>query len=176
MKIKRFFELFDTEDIKSTHEIDYLSGNFSNLGKTLDYNFKDEGIAKFIHKLSSYHYPFFTAFEQTVKDEKDLVIDGVRIYVSHDDEEDGYWAFVATNDRITVGFGIKINQVNNYDVFIYFDDEEHLEVEEKNPGVEYEGLTYSELIPIIKEIYIPFLIDAGFEKLIEYNTDKSINN
>lgn len=177
MKIRRFLELFDTEEMKAKHEIDHLRGNLMGIGKEIDYNFKDESIGKFIQKISSYHYHFLLAFEQSVKEESgELEIDGFKVYVSHDEGTD-YWALVTSSERYTVGFGIKINRVNNYDIFIYMDDESNLEDDDKNPGVEYDELTYAEILPIIKEIYIPFITEAGFGKLLEYKEDyKTINN
>lgn len=173
MRIKRFFEIFDTEDIKSRHEIDWLSGKLSNIGKNVDHNFKDETIGRFITKISQYNYPFFMQFDKADR-EGQLDFGDFKIYTNYD-EEDKHWAFVAASDKYMVVLGIKINSVNNYDIYIYFDDVESPDDEEKSPGSEYQGITYAELITLIKEMYIPFLIDAGFEDLLDVD-DKIINN
>lgn len=172
MRIKRFFEMFDTEDIKSRHEIDWLSGNLANVGKKIEHDFKGETIGKFITKISQYHYPFFMTFNQADESGKPMDFGDFKIYVNFDD---GYWSFIAASDKYMVVFGIKINGVNNYDVYIYFDDIESPDDDAKNPGAEENGLDYTQVIALLKEVYVPFLIDAGFEKLLDI--DKlSINN
>jgi hypothetical protein len=174
MRIRRFFELFDTEDIKSRHEIDWLSGNLASIGKNIEHNFKDESIGKFVTKISQYNYPFFMQFDKADR-KGELEFNDFKIYTKYD-EDDKHWAFVAASDSYMVVFGIKINGVNNYDIYIYFDDAETPDDEQKNPGAEYQGVTYTEVVGLIKEIYIPFLIDAGFEELLDVEDKINTNN
>jgi hypothetical protein len=172
MKYIKLFELFDTEDLKYQNEIDFLSGKFNNIGKKIDIDFKGETIGKLIKKIGGYHFPFFEAFIANPYPK----FNGFEIYSDYNKEE-GYWSLVTKSDNYDVVFGIRPNSVNSYDLFIYFNDNEAPDDEELSPGVEYDGLTFDELIPIIKNIYIPFLIESGFESIIDYNADNlSINN
>lgn len=174
MRIKKFFEMFDTEDIKSRHEIDWLSGNLSSIGKKIDHNFKDETIGKFVTKISQHNYPFFMQFDKA-DIEGQLDFGDFKIYTNYD-ESDKHWGFIAASDKYMVVFGIKINSVNNYDIYIYFDDAESPDDEQKSPGSEFKGITYDEVVGLIKELYIPFLIDAGFEELLDVEDKININN
>ena len=172
--LKKFFELFDTDDLRDQNEIDFLRGKFKNTGSKIDINFEKESIGKLVSKLSRYHYPFFSAFEG--QDGRLPEFDGFEIYVNYIEEED-FYVMVAESEDFSVAFGVKTSKVNSYDVFIYFQDKKNPDDASKNPGAEYENLTYDQLVPIIKEVYIQFLMFAGFEELIGYNIDDlSINN
>jgi len=172
MKYLKLFELFDTEDLKDQNEIDFISGKFKDVGKHIDVDFKKETIGKLIQKIGGYHFPFFEAFLSNPYPK----FDGFEIYASYDEEE-GYWALVVKSETHSVAFGVKPDNVDSYDIFIYHDDVSDPEDEKKSPGIEYDGLTFDKLITTIKGVYIPFLIDSGFESLIDYNADNlSVNN
>ena len=177
-KLKKFNELFDTDDLKSRSEIDYLSGNLSHLGKKLDHNFKDEGMIDLLHKISNYHYPFFELFEELYLNGGSIKFDEFEAYISHGEETNDHCVLVAKSPEFIVALGLKINSVNNYDAFIYFDDVEFPDDEDKNPGSDFEGLSFTELMAEIKEVYINFIKDAGFDELLEISKDKikEINN
>lgn len=176
MRIKRFFELFDTSDIKDQNEIDYLSGNFKDIGKKIDYDFQMETIGNFLVKISDYHFPFFRAFIKASKEgDGDLDIDNFFIYTNTTDDK--FYTFCAESENYRVTFGIKINKTNNYDVFIYLDDFSSPDDPSKNPGVDFTGITYTDLVSNIKRFYIPCLKKGGFSKLLDYNIEAlSVNN
>lgn len=177
MKIKRFFELFDTDDMKSQHEIDYLSGNFKNLGsQKVERDFKNEDIGRFIRKMVDWNFPFFKAFEDAVQeDSAQLDLDGFSVYISRGDDD--YWSFVAHSKEYTTVFGLKVNKVNNYDIYIYLDKADAMDDENQSPGFEMNGLDYRGVIEKINGIFIPFIKQAGFEKLLNYNSEAAnLNN
>ncbi len=176
MRIKRFFELFDTTDIKAENEIDYLSGNFKDLGKKIDYDFQKETIGNFLTKISDYHFPFFRAFIKASKEsDGDIEIDNFFVYTSTDEDE--FYIFCVESENYRVTFGIKINKTNDYDVYIYLDDFSFLDDTSKNPGVDLNGITYTELVNYIKRFYIPFIKKGGFDKFLDYNIEAlSVNN
>jgi hypothetical protein len=171
--LKKFNEMFDTEDIKSRHEIDFLSGRLKNIGKNVDQNFKDEEAIHFTTKLSMYNFPFFKAFI-TSGEEEGLGFDGFSVHTSDDIHYNA--VYLVTSDKYTVAMCLKINKVDNYNVFIYLDDRDDLRNTEKNPGVNFDGLTYNQLCDKIKEFFIPFIKQAGFGDLLKYNEEENINN
>jgi hypothetical protein len=176
MKIKRFFELFDTDDMKSQHEIDYLSGNFRNLGQKVERDFKNEDIGAFIRKIADWHFPFFKAFEDAVQeDSAQLDLEGFSVYISRGDDD--FWSFVAHSKKHAVILGVKVNEVNKYDIYIYLDNAEAMDDENQSPGFELNGLDYNTVVEKIKGIYVPFIKEAGFEKLFKYNSEAAnLNN
>ena len=176
MRIKKFLEMFDTEDLKSRHEIAYLSGNLRNVGSKIEYDFKNERIGEFIQKISTYHYPFFIAFDEAnASEEGEVDFEDFKVYTNYNEEE-GYWNFITAGERYLVTFGIKINKINDYDLYIYFDDSQNPNsIDEEGSGADFDGLTYDELIGEVKEIYIPFLEKGGFGKLVKYSSDLKNN-
>jgi hypothetical protein len=177
MKIKRFLELFDTDDIKSRHEIEYLSGNFKNLGRQkVERDFQHEDIGNLIRKMIDWNYPFFKAFEDAVKeDSAEINFNEFSAYISKGDDE--YWSFVIHSKEYTTVIGIKVNKVNNYDIYIYLDKFDAMDDESLSPGFEMDGISYNELIEKINSIFIPFIKEAGFEKILDYNKEGSnLNN
>lgn len=176
-RIKKFNELFDDEELKAAHEIDYLSGNFKKFN--IDANFKDENMAKFIAKLSTIHYPMFTAFDDANREPNGMLNIGKAEVFCDYDESENTWVLVARSEVHSVVFGIKINSLNNYDLFLYFDTEgTDPDDEVSNPGFEYEGIDYKRILELIEGVYIPFLKEAGFTELINYKSDigKEIRN
>lgn len=176
-KIKKFNELFDDEDLKASHEIDYISGKFKKF--KIDTDFKGESMMKFIAKLANIHYPMFTAFDDANKQEDGILDVGKAEVFCDYDEADDTWALVARSEVHSVVFGIKIHAVNNYDLFLYFDTQgTEPDDEVSNPGFEYEGIDYKRILELIEGVYIPFLKEAGFTELINYKSDiaKEIRN
>lgn len=178
MRIKRFFELFDTEELKSEHEIDYLTGKLSNLAKTSDaLKIKEETIGKFIAKTSSFHFTFFDQFLKSINSKDDyLKFNNCKIKLVL--TEDQYWAFVteSLDGSEAVAIGIRINKMDDYDAFIITDQNSNGKEYGDAEGIEYNGLTYSELISVIKNVYIPSLIEFNFEDLIESSPQVDRNN
>lgn len=177
MRIKRLFELFDDEDLKSRNEIDYLSGNLRNVGRTVDIGGSDdfENMARLVSKITSVHFPFFQAFQDEVESNQDLSFGDFFIRTVYE-EEDGYWLLTTRSNDLVVALGIRINKLNNYDIYLYTVDYNHPEDTEKNYGFEKNSIDYNELVRIIKDYYIPFLKEANFDKLLDYNKGTGINN
>ena len=159
MRLKKFNEMFDSDDIKSQNEIGFLTGDIK---KELSRSSRgSETIENVISKLVSFQFPFFDAFED------DIEFDTFDKSVSQDQEN--CWIFTTENEIATLSFGLKVNELNNYDVFFLIeDDEEH--------GYEYKGLDYSSLVNTIEEEYIPFLVNYEFGDLVSYKSEASISN
>jgi hypothetical protein len=177
IKIKKFNELFDDEELKASHEIDYISGRFKKFN--LDDNFKDESMMKFIAKLSNVHYPMFMAFDDANKQPNGILNLGKAEIFCDYDEVDKEWILVAKSDLHSVVFGIVIHSVNNYDIFLYLDTEgTEPDDEISNPGFEYYNIDYKRVLELIEGVYIPFLKEAGFNELIDYKSyiGKEIRN
>jgi len=162
MKIKRFLELFDTEDLKSEHEIDYLTGRFQNIANDVDVDFKNETIGRLIYKISSYHFPFFDAFIDHLHEE--LEFETFEIKTTYDPESK-YWIFTTQSDT-TISLGIKVDSVNEHDIFLLIDED----------GTQYKDLEFSELIEFIRNFYIPMLIENDFVELLNYNDKNIVHN
>lgn len=169
MKLKKFNEFFDTEELKAKHEIDYLTGNIKNLiGKKVEWNFKDENISNLVCKMADLHLPFMRAFvEADGMEDSKMSFSNFDIMVRYDDESKFYNFLVKSENSILV-LGIRIESMNRYDVYVYMDseNEEDLKVfEEKN-------VTYNEVVDIIKDLYMPELVDLGFTELLDYDIEK----
>lgn len=177
MRIKRFFELFDDEELKSRNEIEYLSGNFKDLGKTIQVGKYEEEISKLMTKITSLHYPFLQAFIDEIQSDSDENMSfGTFEIGTVYNEEEKYWTLVARSSDIAVALGLRVNGLNNYDMFLYYDDLNEPDNDEKNYGFEKDNIDYNELARVIKDYYIPFIKEAGFEALLNYNNDLTIKN
>lgn len=171
MRVKKFNELFDSEDIKSHHEIDYLSGKVDKILKNISYpiNFKNDSISYLISKISRYNFPFFDVFFSHPDGYNFKDFSSRISYL----EEDDTWFFVTEKeDGVIISLGIKINKTNNYEAIIYAEG-----TDEDPIGYEYTGLSYNGLMEVIKEMYIPILIDNEMSEILDYNSQEiDINN
>lgn len=170
MRIKKFNELFDTEELKSNHEIKYLQGRtndiLSDMSKVI--NSEDETIYYLMQKLIKFKFPFFSAFFDHIKE--GIEFDTFEVGVT---QMDGEWIFtVKSDDTNVVSIGIVINQKNNYNIFIAYGDLEDLN------GYEYVSINTDDLIEVIEEVYTPLLVDYGYNEFLEYNSEykKLIDN
>jgi hypothetical protein len=170
MKLKKFNEFFDTEELKSRHEIDYLSGNIKKLiGKKVEWNFKDENISNLISKMADLHLPFLRAFvEADGMENSKMSFDTFDIMVRYDDESK-FYNFLVMSGATMLVLGLRIKSMNNYDIYVYLDSEndvDSLKVFEEN------NVTYDDVVSIIKDLYIPELVDCGFDKLLDYDYER----
>lgn len=174
-RIKKFLEMFDNEDLKSKHEIDWLSGNLNDIGKKIDVNFKDENMKKFISRLSGRNYPFFAAFDQAVRNKNgELEFSGFKVS-AHYDEADKFFSFVAEDDEDMVVMSVRINAVNDYDIALINSnkhDKDDIETEE------YNNINYGEVLSVIRNTYLKYLDNCGFGELTHYNHERygEVNN
>jgi len=169
MKIKKFNELFDTEELRDSpeNELIKLTGDSSySFGKKIDYDFKTENIGNFITKISDVHYPFMRAFsDATISDTGDIKFGNFKVYTKYD--EDGkYYNLISESKTHLLILGIKINAMNNYDIYVYVDD---ISNKEELETFEEQGVTYMDVISIIDEIYLPKAKELGLQELINYN-------
>lgn len=156
MRIKKFNELFDSDDIKSQHEVEFLQGKNILKDINIPIDFKNESISYLLHKLAKFDFPFLSIFF----DNPDGVFRNYETSIMSMD--DGYWMFsIKSDDEITVSIGIKVNKTSDYDVFVYSSDDD---------GMEYKDLDYKELCDVIKDVYIPMLINNDFD-ILNYGGD-----
>jgi hypothetical protein len=160
--LKKINELFDTEELKSENEIDYLSGQVFKGHITLD--IKNENIAKLLHKIYRFNLPFIKAFIDRVEDGIELKTMKIDTIVG----DEGYFILKSTMGRKTVALGIKVETAGEYDCFLFW------EINDDPSGYEYEKLSYSELIDIF-ELYKDKLIQFGMHELVEYDSPVELN-
>lgn len=168
MRIKKFNELFDSEELKSHHELDILQGKNILKDINMPIDFKNESIAYLMHKLAKFNFPFLGIFFDNP--------DGIKFKNCETgvaDLGDGFWMFGVESGKRVVSIGLRVNQTNDYDIFVYTEDG----TEEGEGGLEYDNLTYKEIVEIIKDEYIPMLINNDFGDILRYGEDTSeINN
>lgn len=160
--IKKFNELFDTEDLKNRHEIPFLTGELQKSLKKIDNDFKDDTIENLTSKLQ-YKFPFFSAYIEAADSETgEKNFGNFKVFMKHNDKSD-YYYYIASNDNEFVMIGVKIISNNLYDVVAAHEDgsyERHLDEE---------GLSFDELCELIRQVFIESLMGAGFNDLIAYN-------
>ena len=167
MRIKKFNELFDTDDLKAQHENDYLRGQMTNIIRNMtSIDLKNDDISRLLHRIIR-EEPFFAAFEDEVTGY------GFDSDLYYNEEYDFYLLNVSSDisseDATAVSLGIKINSINNYNVFVY--------VDEDSEDYGYDNLTFQQLIQFINTDYKKILIELGLGDLLEYNnSDGTINN
>lgn len=169
MKLKKFNEFFDSEELRDLpeHELIKLTGDTSHsFGKKIDYDFKTENIGNFITKISDIHFPFMRAFsDATMSDTGDIKFNNFKVYTKYDEDEDYYNFMVESKTHLLI-LGIKINDMNDYDIYIYVDD---INNKEELEAFEELGVTYMDIISIITEIYLPQIKELGLQELVTYN-------
>jgi len=170
MRIKKFNELFDSEEIKSSHELDILQGK--DILKdviNLPINFTNEGISGLISKITKFNYPFIGVF---LEKPDGMKFSNCETRLAQSQDED-FWVFITEAGDSVVTLGIRINKTNDYDVFIYSEDG----TEGSEDGLHYDHTSYSQLMEIIKDAYIPMLISYDFGDILTYGEDTSeVNN
>ena len=175
MKLKKFNELFDTEELRDSpeNELMKLTGDTSHsFGKKIDYDFKTENIGNFITKISDVHYPFMRAFsDASVSDSGEIKFNNFKVYTKYDEDED-YYNFISESKTHLLILGIKINSMNNYDAYVYVDD---ISNKEEIETFEEQGVTYMDVIDIINQIYLPKVKELGLQELIKYNYEDFIS-
>ena len=169
MKLKKFNEFFDSEELrdKPEHELMKMTGDMSyNFGKKIDYDFKTENIGNFITKISDTHFAFMRAFsDATMEEGGEIKFNNFKVYTKYDEDED-YYNFIVESKTHLVVLGIKINSMNNYDAYVYVDD---ISNKEEIETFEELGVTYMDVISIINEVYLPQIKELGLQELINYN-------
>lgn len=174
MKLKKFNEFFDSEELRDNpeNELMKLTGDMSySFGKKIDYDFKTENIGNFITKISDTHFAFMRAFsDATMEEGGEIKFNNFSVFTRYDEEE-GYYNFTAKSDDYFLVLGLKINSMNDYDVYVYVDD---IKDEESLETFEEEGVTYMDVVHIITDIYLPQAKKVGFEELLKYNIEDII--
>lgn len=167
MRIKKFNELFDTDELKSQHEIDFLQGKDILQDINIPIDFKNEPMSYLMHKLAKFNFPFLGIFFENPEGYKFKDCE-----ISISDMEDGFWIFVIKSGKKIVSIGLKINKTSDYNIFIYTENG----TKESENGVEFNNLNYREIVNIIKNEYIPILAN-NFDDILTYGGDTSeVNN
>lgn len=162
MRIKRFNELFDTEDLKSEHEVDYLKGDINKIiGSMKPIDFENDNIVRLIDRIIR-EVPFFAAFKDEVSG-YGYIADIRQI------EELNSYTFNVVSEKdssLSASLLIKINSMNSYDAYVVADEANG-----------HDGLDYSELIQFINTDYKKILVELGLDDIMDYNnSDGTINN
>jgi len=175
MKLRKFNEFFDSEELRDLpeHELMKLTGDTSySFGNKIDYDFKTENIGNFITKMSDVHFPFMRAFsDASVSDSGEISFDNFKVYTKYDEDEE-YYNFITESKTHLLILGVKINDMNNYDVYVYVDDVKN---KEEIETFEEQGVTYMDIVDIITDIYLPKAKELGLEKIVSYNFDDFIS-
>jgi len=161
MRIKRFNELFDSEEIKSQNEIPMMQGNLIK-GK-INYASKEE-VKDLIEKVL-YSFPFLYKFGEYIDDKKykDIVF------------------FHQKNDSWYVSIAFGLQPDNKYGMGIFY---KHLDAEEGNikqtlsfSGKEFcyfkewSKLSFPEMVKIVNENFTPLLSRLGFTEQLSHGQD-----
>lgn len=167
MRIKKFLEFFDTEDLRNQHEIQYLSGTIKDMAKKVDHDFKTETLENFLQKIS-YQFPFMGAFiESSTNNVGYKKFTGFKTYINKDNK-DSFWNFVVTDEDVFVVLGVKFNSVDNYDTYVLVEhsDSDDQEIFEKN------NISTDQLNVVITYYFIEKLSQFNFDELINFNFDE----
>lgn len=170
MRIKRFNELYDSEEIKDlvfstdpSAEIDYLTKNYSKYTK-VDYTPDKKTIENLLLKIVNYRYPFMSVFLQADREPNGIIeTEDFNIMVRYDDEHK-YHAFILADDRHMIILSIRVNK-EDYDAMLAVYDIETEEVE----NFEENNLTFDDIVSIIENEYISTIKEYGFEDVLGYN-------
>lgn len=164
--LKKINELFDSEELKSSHEIEYLYGELLQNMKPID--IKNDSIPKLLTKISRFNVPFISAFIDYV--EQGISLDSIdtEIAFSEDEEFKGYFFLKSERGSDVVSFGIKIGQ-NGYDAILFWDKNDQVD------ALEYKDLSYIQLIRIIKNEYTFKLKEFKFDELLNYGSVEDMN-
>jgi hypothetical protein len=170
MKLKKFNELFDDENLKGQNEIDYLTGNiYKNIKNNID-RFDNDNIAKFVSRLSEITLPFFKAFVDAGKFENGnmKLQDNSVVYATQNN--DWYFLVVEKKDNF-LSFEVKINSLNDYDIRI---TSISVTNEDFSGTCECFNLTFDDIRYLIVDVYLPCLENLGFNSLLNYNINNFI--
>lgn len=168
--IKRFNELFDSEEMKDyvlsqdpSAEIDYLAKNYSKYAK-VDYKFGIESIDNLLMKVINFHHPFMKAFlDANETEEGKLEFSDFDLLIRYDDTEN-YQAFILASERFMLVLGIRVVG-EKFDVYLLLDDAED---EDKILSFEEKNITFNEVVNIISQEYISAIKEYGFSELLNY--------
>lgn len=170
MIIKKFNELFDSEEVKDNTfsedpkaEIDFLSKNFGKYAK-IDYNPDENTIGKLMDKIS-YKCSFMSVFLDADKTENGVIDFGDFDVLVRFNEDEKYHAFIIADSRYMLVLSIRTNN-NNYDLIIsLYDSEFPDEIQSFNQS----NITFERVISIIKNEYTSVIEDLDFDKVLGYN-------
>lgn len=164
--LKTIKELFDSEEIKSENEIEYLKGEVLSGYQPLD---MDETIEKLLYKIFRYNLPFIQAFVDII--EKGVRLKTIDLSISTPTGElDGYYFLRSSKGQKSVTFGIKPTDIGEYDTFLLWETND-----DDTQGVEDNGLNYSDLISTMKIYYVKKLREFGFDELLNYGQVSDLN-
>lgn len=169
-KLKKFNELFDSEELRDNpeHELAKISSDYSYLvDPTIPMiTFKDDNIVNFLSKVAYAKFPFFKAFiDATDEDGGELKFEDFKVGMKYDEDEK-YYNLLAFSEEHLLVIGVKILSHDKYDVFIYSDN---LNDEEYFKDFEAKEVNINQFFDIIHDVYLPELQEVGFSELSHYN-------
>lgn len=173
-KIKKFNELFDTEELKSQHEIDYLQGAIDT--KNLVSKVMDDKHVEFIYGMLSYKFPFFA---ECTNNENPYT----GVYGNDDKNRFVFWFKNETwftgiiidpkgNKRYDIGF---IRKGVNVEATLNNTFEFTRPVVDYDPSkviiISFPNLYANEIINHVEKYFIPIMIETGFDKVLSLGGD-----
>lgn len=160
MRIKKFNEMFDTEELKSQHEIAMIQGGLLK-GVKFKKLSSDETIYDLIAKMI-YKFPFLSKFNEW---ENEKYEDTIFFYTRND-----YWYIslsLSIEDKDTYGVGI---------LYKYIDSIPNAPVKhtlafsgkDNQYFTEWNNNTFDDVVRLVDIVFIPLLNRLGFKEEISY--------
>lgn len=179
-KIIKYFEFFDTEDIKLSHEIEVLSKNLSKYKVIRDFNTQSP-LQKFFGTLT-YKYSFF----------KEVITPNKYVYLKETPSEPKIYFFNFKNEQCLITFGIQILNNKTYDIYIVYTPE-GLDINDYGKWItvqgqlldiyrnkivnqEFKNLNMNQIYHKIDRVLIPIFKEFGFENLLKSHPNSSDMN
>jgi len=168
-RLKRFNELFDTEDLKMQNEIDYLTGAIDK--KELSRNIMSDKSAQSIYNLLEYKFPFF----------KECTNDNNPYTGLMADEKQSYYVFYFKNETWFIGLAVKPTGNHLYDInlirkgvnltitpgnsFHFYTPIVDYDPN-KTVAIVFENLTIEQIYEHVEKHFIPMMKKTGFKYLL----------
>lgn len=158
--LKKFNELFDTEELKDQLEIDQLQGkldpkNLIKGGNLITFNGDgNEPLEKLFYKLT-WKYPLFNICNRDDSNDYAIIVD----------RESSGVHFVLRNKSHVIVFSIKNISPHKYDILVTF---EKMNTEFVEPMTEYHNVGINDIYDIIESDLIPSLKEGGFNDVLDF--------
>jgi hypothetical protein len=174
--LRKFNELFDSEELKNALELDQLQGKLNpedlvKGGKLMTFSNNpthEERLNRTFYKLT-WKYPLFNICNQKTSDNYAIVSD-----------EFNNDHFIFKNDKNVVVFSIANNEhdTNSYSIIITSEkvDTANPDAREDDyePYADYEDVSINEVYEIIKKDLIPLLKEGEFYDVLDFHKKQSM--
>lgn len=164
--LRKFNELFDTEEIKNALEIPNLKGELdpkelANSGSLIKFDeIGDETIERLFYKLAS-RFPLFNICNTGDDPDYGVIID---------DFDNNHILFRNESHLIIFSISIDNRATNRYDVVITFDGFD----DNDRPYAEHRNIDINQVFEVIKNDLIPALKKGGFNNVLEYENQEQM--